>query len=166
MTFTDNFIEELSNCSKSVVDAPKEMKEGRSGFAKRTFTLVSSDGQYNFNGFITQNLTFLENFSIGLSYNLKEEKGKMVLLRCNGPHGGTKNIPHHAVCHIHKSTAERINSGLKPEGQIELTNDYATIEEAVQFFVRRININVADRQKFFPPPSGQIDLFADTEEKI
>ncbi len=116
------------------------MNEGRSGFAKRTFTLVSSDGQYNFNGFITQNLTFLENFSIGLSYNLKEEKGKMVLLRCNGPHGGTKNIPHHAVCHIHKSTAERINSGLKPEGQIELTNDYATIEEAVQFFVRRKKI--------------------------
>lgn len=166
MPFTDNFIEELISCSKSVVDAPKEMKEGHSGFVKRTFTLVSSDGQYNFSGFITQNSTFIENFSIGLSYNPKDEKGKLVLLRCNGPHGGIKNIPHHATCHIHTATAERINSGLKPEGQIEITTEYSTIEEALQFFLRRININVPERQKYFPTPSGQIDLFTDIKEKI
>ncbi len=43
--FTDRFIEELIGCPKTVVEAPKDMKEGRSGFAKRTFTLTSSDGQ-------------------------------------------------------------------------------------------------------------------------
>ncbi len=125
--FTDEFIKELISCPKMVVEAPKDMKEGRSGFTKRTFTLISSDGQYNFSGFITQNLTFIENFSIGLSYSPKDERGKRVLLRCNGPHGGTEIFPHHAGCHIHTSTSEKINKGLKPEGQIYMTNEYSTL---------------------------------------
>ena len=164
--FTDQLIEELISCPKTVVDVPKDMKEGRSGFAKRVFTLMSEDCQHNFSGFITQNLTFTENFSIGLSYSPKEEKGKIVLLRCNGPHGGSINIPHHAACHIHLSTAERINYGLKPEGQIDMTNEYSTIEDAIQFYVRRINIVALDKQKYFPPPSGQMDLFTQLEENI
>jgi len=120
----------------------------------------------NFSGFITQNLAFIENFSIGLSFSPKDEKGKIVLFRCNGPHGGTKNIPHHASCHIHTSTADRINNGLKPEGQIDMTNEYSTIEDAIQFYVRRINIVITDRQKHFPSPSGQIDLFTQIEENM
>ena len=164
--FTDQLIEELISCSKTVVDAPKDIKEGRLGFAKRVFTLMSKDGQHNFSGFITQNLTFTENFSIGLSFSPKEEKGKIVLLRCNGPHGGSINIPHHAACHIHLSTSERINNGLKPEGQIDMSNEYSTIEEAIQFYVRRINIVALDKQKYFPPPSGQKDLFIQLEENI
>lgn len=83
-----------------------------------------------------------------------------------GPHGGTKEIPHHAGCHIHTSTAERINNGLKPEGQINMTNEYSTIETAIQFFVRRINIVPFDRQKYFPQPTGQIDLFNKEDEAI
>jgi len=157
--FTNELIAELISCPKTVLEAPREMKEGRSGFAKRTFTLISVDVQYNFSGFIMQNLTFTENFSIGLRYSSKDEKGTIVLLRCNGPHGGTKAIPHHAVCHIHTSTAERINNGLKPEGQIEITNEYSTIETAIQYFARRVNIVPIDRQKHFSPPAGQIELF-------
>lgn len=113
--YAAELIEELISCPKTVVEAPGDMKEGRSGFIKRIFTLISVDDEYSFSGFITQNLTFTENFSIGLSFNPKDEKGKIVLLRCNGPHGGTKAIPHHAVCHIHTATAERVNEGLKPK---------------------------------------------------
>ncbi len=104
LMYTAELIEELISCPKTVGEAPRDMKEGRSGFTKRTFTLISVDGQHNFSGFITQNLTFTENFSIGLIYNPQDEKSKIVLLRCNGPHGGIKEIPHHAVCHIHTST--------------------------------------------------------------
>lgn len=164
--YTDELIEELISCTKTVVEAPRDMKEGRSGFVKRTFTLVSVDGQHSFSGFITQNLTFTENFSIGLSYSPKDEKGNIVLLRCNGPHGATKSIPHHAVCHIHISTAERINNGLKPEGQIEMTNEYSTIESAIQYYVRHVNIVPVDRQRYFPSPGGQIDLFDEEERSI
>ena len=82
------------------------------------------------------------------------------------PHGGTKNIPHHATCHIHTATAERINNGLKPEGQIDITNEYSTIEDAIQFYVRRINLNIEDRQKHFPAPNGQMDLFPQIDDNI
>ncbi len=158
--YTNKLIQELISCPKIVVDAPKEMKEGRSGFLKKNFAFKSIDGIYNFNGFITQNLTFTENFSIGLTFNLKEDKGKITLLRCNGPHGMTKEL-HHAVCHIHTAIAEDINEGIKVERSIEQTNEYSTLEDAIQFFVKHISVVPTDRQKFFPPPAGQTDLFND-----
>lgn len=157
--FTEEFLKELITCPKMVVDAPLEMKQGRSGFLKKSFVLKSIDGQYSFNGFINQNLTFSENFSIGLSYNPKEEKGTVVLLRCNGAHGGTIHHPHHASCHIHRTTAEGINNGVKSEDRIELTTEYSTLEDAIQYYVKLINLSSTDKQKYFPPPSGQIDLF-------
>lgn len=164
--FTDEILAELIRCPKIVMEAPMEMKQGRSGFVKRSFALKSKDGLHYFNGFINQNLTFTENFSIGLSYNPKDEKGNIVLLRCNGAHGGTNAHPHHASCHIHISTAERINNGLKPEGKIDMTNEYSTIEDAIQYYAKHINIDSIDRQKYFPPPSGQIDLFGQLNETI
>ena len=157
--YTDELIKELISCQKRIVDSPKDLKMGRTSFLKRHFTLMSVDGNYNFNGFITQSLIFSENFSIGLVFNPKGEKGTIVLLRCNGPHGGTKITSHHATCHIHRATAERINTGLKPEGNIELTQEYSTIESAIQFYVKHINLLPDDKQKYFPPPSGQIPLF-------
>ncbi len=158
--YTDEQIEELISCPKRIVEPPKETKESaRTGFIKKTFVMVSNDGVYNFNGFIAQNLKFPENFSIGLIYDPKEEKGKIPLLRCNGPHGGTKVFPHHAYFHIHKATAERINNNLKPEGQIDITQHYSTIETAIQYYVRRIGLSVTDRTKHFPPPNPQIELF-------
>lgn len=75
--YTDELIEELISCTKTVVEAPRDMKEGRSGFIKKTFTLISVNGQYNFSGFIMQNLTFTENFSIGLRYNRKMKKERL-----------------------------------------------------------------------------------------
>lgn len=144
-----------------IVEPPKEVKESRrAGFIKTAFTLNSVDNNYNFNGFITQNLVFPENFSIGLAFNPKEEKGIIVLLRCNGQHGGTKQYPHHAYCHIHKATAERINNNLKAEGHIEEAQEYSTIETAIQYYIRRIGLVVADRQKHFPPPANQLNIFS------
>lgn len=157
--YTEDFLEELITCPKIVTDAPSEMKQARSGFLKRSFTLVSLDGQYSFNGFITQNLTFQENFSVGLAFNPKGEKGTIVLLRCNGAHGGTKQFPHHASCHIHKCSADGVNDGNKSEDNIEVTKAYATIDEAIQYYVKRIGIDATHSAKYFPPPSGQRDLF-------
>jgi hypothetical protein len=160
--YTKELIDELISCPKKIVDSPKE-KDSRSSYRKKYFTLTSLDGNYTFSGFITENLNFAENFSIGLVYNPKEEKGTIILLRCNGPHGLTK-ISHHAISHIHTATAERINSGQKSEGHIELTEEYSTFESALQFYIKHINLLPADRQKYFPPPSGQFDMFNDDQE--
>jgi hypothetical protein len=165
MTFTDKIIEELISCSKRVVDSPKDSGVGR-GSSKTKFSLESVDGQYSFSGFISKNLTFQENFSIGLVFNPKEEKGKIVLVRVNGPHGQNENAPHHDGPHVHRSTAERINGGLKPEGVIETEVPYSTIEDAIQYYIRRINVVPADRQKYFPTPNNQIDLTFEQGEEI
>ncbi|MDR3693467.1 hypothetical protein [Mucilaginibacter sp.] len=156
--YTDEFLKGLIDCPKKIVDHPKE-KEGRADFLKKSFGLISINEEYRFNGFITQSLVFDENFSIGLVFNPKDEKGTITLLRCNGRHGGTKEFPHHAEWHIHYADAEMINLGLKPEGRIITTNEYSTLDSAIQFYIQHINLMPEDRQKYFPPPSGQLDLF-------
>src|SRR6476469_9517485 len=149
MLYTDELVEELISCPKKVTDSPKDSGVGR-GSTKIKFSLESTDGNYSFSGFISKNLTFQENFSIGLVYHPKDEKGKIILLRVNGPHGPNENTPHHEGPHVHLSTADRINTGLKPEGKIETAVPYATVEDAIQYYIRRINVIAADKHKHFP----------------
>lgn len=160
MTYTDSDIANLFSCSKEVVTKPKGLKEER-GNLRDSFTLKSPDGSYNFNCYIRKLTAFPENFSIGLDYIPKEEKGTIKLLRCNGKHGGTIEFPHHAECHIHKATAFAINNGLDHLSTIELTSEYTTLEEAIQYFIRFININPTDRKNYYPPATGQATLFGE-----
>lgn len=156
--YTDNIIQELLECEKQVVDPPsKDFKEDR-GQLKKVFSLQSIDGKYAFNAFIRGNIYFNENFSVGLDYNPKEEKGTLCLLRCNGAHGENIVFPHHSYFHIHKANAESINSGLKPESNIVETDDYASLEEAIQYFILTINITINDRRKYFPIPDSQTKM--------
>jgi hypothetical protein len=158
MIFTDELIEELITCPKKVIDSPKNAGINF-GSKKIKFMLSSLDGQYSFSGFISENASFQENFSIGLVFNPKEEKGHVVLVRVNGPHGPNEKAPHHEGPHVHKATAEAIAAGLKPEKGELITNvPYATKEDAVQYYVRLINIVSPDRQKYFPPPNNQPEL--------
>ncbi len=161
--YTDKFITDLLNCEKQIVDPPtREYKEER-GQLKKNFTLQSSDGNFSFYGFVRGNVYFKENFSIGLDYNPKEEKGTICLLRCNGAHGENRIFPHHSVFHIHKASAETINSGLKPESNIEKTEAYASLEEAIQYFLTYINLNSQDKRKYFPENDSQTELKFDNE---
>jgi len=156
--YTDSFIQELLNCEKLIIDPPsKDFKEDR-GQLKKTFSLQSVDGKYAFNAFIRGNIHFNENFSVGLDYNPKEEKGTLCLLRCNGAHGENNIFPHHSYFHIHQASAESINCGLKPECNIIETNDYASLEEAIQYFIKNINISLSDRRKYFQITDSQTKL--------
>jgi hypothetical protein len=156
--YTESLIDELIGCEKIIVDPPaKSYREDR-GNLKKNFSLCSTDTKYVFSVFIRQNKKFIENFSIGMDYNPRDEKGKLCIIRCNGAHGESKVFPHHSINHIHIATAKTINEGLKPECNIERINDYFSFEEAVQFFITRINISVADRNKFFPLSENQIEM--------
>ena len=165
MIFTDELITNLISCPKVIIGSPKRIAAVR-GSEKIKFSLESSDRNHSFIGFISKNQTFQENFSIGLVYDPKDEKGKIVLLRVNGPHGPNENVPHHNGPHVHIATADRINSGLKPEGSIEIDVPYISIEDAIQYYVRRINIDTSDIQKYFPPPSNQLNITFDEGENI
>ncbi len=102
----------------------------------------------------------LLNFSVGLDYSPKEEKGTICLLRCNGP-GGNLQIPHHSSFHIHLATAKTINAGLKPESNIEPTDEYATLEQAIQYFIKTIHLLTSDCVKYFP--EKPLELFESYE---
>lgn len=154
MEYTDEHIEELITCPKEVTDPPpKEMKKER-GHWKKSFELESKDGDHRFLAFIRYNDEFIENFSVGLIYNPRERRGKIHLLRCNGPHGGTREFDHHDKPHIHKAKPEIINQELNSETYIEVTDRYASWQEALQFFIRRVNIKNA--AEHFPPPQSEL----------
>ena len=161
MNYTDDIIDHLFQIQKVFFDPPpKDYREDR-GHMKKNFTLQSEDGQFNFKGFIRYNIRFPENFSVGLDYDPRDEKGTICLLRCNGDHGENNVFPHHATFHIHRASASTINEGLKPESNIEPTSEYSGIDEAIQFYVGLINIDSLQAQKYFPPK--QLTLFGENE---
>ena len=89
----------------------------------------------------------LENFSIGLAFLAKDRSGEVVLLRCNGPHGGYNDSfdadhPHWDY-HVHRASAEMIEAGLRPERAAAIDRSFASYEEAVQYFLRATNITDA-----------------------
>lgn len=155
--YTNQLILELIKCPKKIIESPKDVGINRGSF-KKVFSMSSINNQFDFSGFITQNKFFQENFSIGLVYTPKEEKGKFCLLRCNGLHGEVKDAPHHSFYHIHQITAQDLFEGIKVEKLIQKTEEYSTLEGAIQFFIRYINIIPEHCVKYFPPPSGQIKL--------
>lgn len=155
--YTDQFIQDLISCPKTIIESPKDSGISRGSY-KTVFGMVSADDQHNFNGFISKNVFFQENFSIGLVYLPKEEKGKICLLRCNGLHGEVIEAPHHSFFHIHTIKTDDINNGIKVEKHIQQTEEYSTLEDAIQFYIKKINIIPEDRKKHFPPPSGQIEI--------
>ncbi len=150
MIYDDEYIKVLLDCEKEIVEPPtKDYQEDR-GHKKKNFTLKSTNGKYLFRCFIRVNKTFMENFSIGINYKPKEEKGMICLLRCNGSHGENREIKHHQSFHIHKATAETINSGARPESNIEITEEYGSLEQAIEYFINLINLKKEDKQKYFP----------------
>jgi len=110
MEFTDKLISELIKHEKRIVQAPsKELKEDR-GYLKNNFTLEAINSNDQFKVFIRINSTFRENFSVGLDYCPRSEKGSYCLLRCNGRHGEHQLFPHHQFYHIHLAKAEFIKT--------------------------------------------------------
>ena len=79
-------------------------------------------------------------------------------MRCNWLHGEVIGVPHHSFFHILTTTAADINNGIKVEKNIHKTEEYSTFEDAIQFYIKYINITPDDRKKHFPPLSGQIEL--------
>lgn len=144
MTYTDENIEMLLQCSKKITKPPSKSLKAERGQLKNDFEVESEDGAHRFACFIRVNERFEENFSIGLDYIPKDEPGSVVLLRCNGEHGPHKLHNHHHFCHIHRATVETIQKGLRPESVIEVTEAYSTYQEAIRYFLKLVHIKGGD----------------------
>ena len=112
-----------------------------------------ADSNYRFSVFIRQNTQFIENFSIGLRYQTGDSlMGTIILIRYNGPHGESSKQPdgHFGKSHIHRITEEALGSGSAhpQETDREITDLYATFEEALALFLS--NIGVTNPEDYFP----------------
>ena len=158
MKFDKDFINRLLTCKKEIVKTPGNPKLEQ-GHYRIGFELQSVDKEFYFSAFGRYNAMFPENFSVGLVYIPKEEKGNYEILRCNGPHGEHKMFPHHVHYHIHKITTDAVENFLKENSFIEITDKYVTYEDALHFFVKHIQLKQEDIQKYFPGNDLQMELF-------
>ena len=105
-----------------------------------------------FEVFVRVNLTFPENFSIGLRH-CPPDGGGETLLRYNGPHGlfkpGRGDSIHNIAPHIHRASETNIKARLKAEHGAEKTDDYALAYElALSCFL--VRVNAKDAVSYFP----------------
>lgn len=156
---TDELISELIKEEKVITEPPKRDFKVENQHLRNDFQLTSSDGVRRYSVFMRQHINFKENFSIGLVYH-HEEGTSFNIFRCNGNHGEViidilSPIPHFGY-HTHWITAELIENNINDPKQSELTKEYASYEQAMNYFCRYVNIK--DSDKFFPDIS-QINIF-------
>ena len=106
---------------------------------------ATDDSSYRFSVFIRQSAKFIENFSVGLRYQTGDSSlGTVTLLRYNGPHGESVRDPdgHYARPHIHRITEAALVSGSEHPQEMdrEITDQYATLEEALVLFLNEVGV--------------------------
>jgi hypothetical protein len=145
-------LQELLAIPKLITEPPRREMKLERGSWRNDMRLRSVEGGHDFRVFMRKSEEFPENFSIGLAYLPKDGNGEVVLLRCNGPHGefnATFNASHpHYSFHVHQATEETIASGERPENHAETCSEFASYEEALQYFIRAVNID--DAAEYFP----------------
>ncbi|HBP53866.1 MAG TPA: hypothetical protein DD643_05795 [Synechococcus sp. UBA8638] len=153
---TQQQIQMLIALPKTIVEKrPSQGYREESGSRRCDLDLqsIGRDDEGTFTVFVRQNLRFMENFSIGLCYKKTDLGiGKFNLVRYNGPHGERSRSPdgHYAKSHIHRISEQDFASGsTQPqERDRTITDQYATLEEALPVFFREIS--VSNYHQYFP----------------
>jgi hypothetical protein len=151
-SYSQQELDALIACPKVVSEAPKREMSLDRGHFRNDMRVKSVEGDLEFRVFMRRSEDLTENFSIGLAFLPKDGTAEIVLLRCNGPHGGYNDCfdadhPHWEF-HVHRATAETIEAGLRPEKPATVNRDFASYQEALQYFLRVTNI--IDAMTCFP----------------
>jgi hypothetical protein len=117
--------------------------------------MIAMDGtKGTFWMFMRRNADFPENFSVGLRYNAFDGRPEITLLRCNGKHGvytGEGDAIHpHWDFHVHTASEAAQDAGFTAEKYGAKTTEFASYEQAVQHFIKVVNLKAQDASKFFP----------------
>ena len=144
-------IDDLVGCAKTISDPPKRDLRLDRGHFRNDMRLESVDGARTFRVFMRRSEDLPENFSVGLVFLPKDGSGELVLLRCNGPHGGYNDSfdaehPHWDF-HVHRATAAMIEAGERPEKLATANQEFASYEEALRYFL--LTANITDAAKHF-----------------
>jgi len=149
---SDEEIQFLISCPKKITSPPKQKNILSQGHYRNGMELYSEDGEHRFTVFMRVSEAFEENFSIGLRYHPSDDPERIILLRCNGPHGEHRNSldgrnSHYWTYHIHFAKEIIIKKGLRSESFAEETNDYSNYSDALAFFLQYCNIK--NHAKYF-----------------
>ena len=147
---TQEIIEELITCPKIITDRPKKKPVELMGHLRNSFKMRALNDEREFSAFLRVNNVFQESFSIGLVYHPAEYPESLILLRCNCPHNQRSACEdiHWTKTHIHKATEKAIKENRNITYYADETGEYATWEEALEFFISRCNIE--NGYDFFP----------------
>lgn len=142
-TLNDKKIHELLTCLKRV-DNPSAREKLIDKDMRKDYRVSSIDNSHEFILFTRQNTLIPESFTAGLRWKSKTGE-EIILLRCNGSdhiHGNKiEKTTFGPVCHIHSATERYILAGKKVESFAEMTNQYQTLEGALNYLVRFANIS-------------------------
>lgn len=150
---TNAEIERLINLPKQVSDPPTKSWRIEDLHRRKDFGLVSKDGDARFRAFARQSTRFAENFSIGLEYEPDDGTESITLLRCNGPHGDFNRAADpthpHFHTHIHTATEAAIEAGRRPESMAVITTEFASVKEAIRYFLNAVAVDANDQARYF-----------------
>lgn len=144
-------ISSLIECEKVIKTAPRKSMsvDPKNEFTLRNdFTCVSSDGKV-FEIFMRVNTKLPFLFSIGLRY--RSEDRIFTLCRYNGKHEHRNKIADRNkfdAFHIHKLYDQQLSDGLDSSIDAEVTEQYATFDEALYSFL--VDCHIKDWEKHFP----------------
>lgn len=150
-------IEYLISCEKYITKKPYKFTTKQSD--ENRCVLRSTNGEYNFNVFISSSIRYPADFSVGLMYN-----DTYCLIRCNGFHGANRegfyDAPHHAYPHIHMLSVDDINRHKErdPHYKYDATGEYYKLNDAILYFFKKCNIISYDKY-FNPVELGQVKIF-------
>lgn len=157
-TYSEEEINQLIGCPKLITDPPRKDFKIDRGSRRNDMRLKAQDGDLEFSIFIRVNQDFEENFSVGLVYHPREERGQFCLLRCNGPHGDFDGSPAspHFLYHVHKARPENIEAGIRAERGGEVTDRYASHQQAIRYLL--MIANVLNAEEYFPAIQLPLDF--------
>lgn len=142
-TYTQEELDQLITCHKKITVRPKPVMILERRNFRNNMRLSSIDDAFEFRVFMRKHEDFSEDFSIGLLFNPLDEREEILLLRCNSPHeriNSKSHHYHHHHHHIHIANADDINDGKRKLKNIEITEEYTIYEEALRYFISRVNI--------------------------
>lgn len=148
LDITQEQLDKLISCPKRITKPPKKGQQDAHVNKRSDFSVICDDTGEEFIVFVRYNTILTENFSIGLVWLNKNIGSSIIILRCNGLHGGNKNVEHHNVQHIHTLNIELAQNDIFKEDTVTITKEYSTLNDALFYFSRRCNI--IGMEKHFP----------------
>lgn len=145
---TDEFINKLITLPKNAVKSERRSMIEINRSERNRILLESIDKQYSYKMFMRRSTEFIEDFSIGLIWTnankFTDITRDLLLLRCQGPHDGKKplefDIHHDYHTHILSENDILEKRFSKPSNR-ELTSDFHSFEEALEYFINLCQIS-------------------------